>query len=81
MDELRNEVKIAVLEEQIRGLREQHKSQSEILNSAISQIDVKLDGVIQYQAKQSGVYKVLIACAAIIGAALDKILAWGIDRV
>jgi hypothetical protein len=69
-----NEVKIAVMEEQIRGLREQHKVHSLETKRDIGELSKKVDNLITIMNKGKGAYAVAIVIAGAVGVAAYAII-------
>lgn len=80
MDSLENTVKIAVLEEQIKGIREQQASHAKDTRERFDVMDNKLDELLEALNKGKGAYAMLFLLSGAIGAAFIKlagnILAW-----
>ena len=66
-------VKLAVLDEQIKGLREQHKSHAIEMKLEVKEINKKMDSVLAYK-NQQGVVAVLATVMGIVGGLLGKFL-------
>ena len=72
MNEHENAIKIAVLNEQILGLREQQKAHSDTTNRRFDSIDAKLETLMATLNKGKGAYAVLFLLSGLIGAAFFK---------
>lgn len=66
-------VKIAVIEEQISGLREQHKSHSESTNKRLDKIDCTLGDLCNTLNRGKGAYAMFIAISGVLGALILKV--------
>lgn len=80
MDEAKNAVEIAVLREQINGLREQHKAHAQATASQFDRLGEKVDELIAIMNKGKGAYAVSIMVAGIISAALVKAVTYIVGR-
>lgn len=67
-----NRVEIAVLKEQISGLREQHRAHSESTSKRFDGVESKIDQLLEGFNKSRGIGIALVIAAGIIGAALSK---------
>ena len=72
MKEQEHAIRIAVLEEQIRGMREQQKSHNTATQHRFDELDDKVDQLIAVMNRGKGAYAVSLALAGVIGAALIK---------
>ncbi len=72
MKEQEHAIRIAVLEEQIRGMREQQKSHNASTQSRFDELDDKVDQLIAVMNRGKGAYAASLALAGVIGAALIK---------
>lgn len=72
MTEQEHAVRIAVLEEQIRGVREQQRSHNEVTQRRFDGLDSKVDQLIAIMNRGKGAYAVSLALAGIIGAVIIK---------
>jgi len=73
-----NDIKIAVLEEQIRGLREQNKAQFDAIRVDLGALSTKMEGVLTFMNQNKGGMKVILACGGVagaIGAGVTKLIA------
>lgn len=68
------EIKVAVLEEQIRGLREQHKAQNEAQAARLASIEADLKTLVAAFQKGKGAYAVAVIIAGLLGAAVAKLI-------
>lgn len=74
-DKPQNDVRIAVLEEQIKGLREQQKAHADETRSALNGISHKIEALSETMNKGKGAFAVSILLAGIIGGAATKAIA------
>jgi hypothetical protein len=72
-DKMENAVKIAVLEEQIKGIREQQSSHAKDTRERFDDVANKLDELITMMNKGKGAYAVLFLLSGAIGAAVIKV--------
>lgn len=72
MIEQENAIKIAVVQEQIIGLREQQKAHSDATSRRFDSIDEKLETLMATLNKGKGAYAVLFLLSGLIGAAFFK---------
>ncbi len=72
MTEQQHAIRIAVLEEQIRGIREQQKSHNASTQSRFDELDDKVDQLIAVMNRGRGAYAASLALAGVIGAVLVK---------
>jgi hypothetical protein len=68
MDEQDNAVKIAVVEEQIKGLREQQSAHNSTTQNRFNVIEAKLDELFAVMNRGRGAYIASVAIAGAIGA-------------
>lgn len=73
MDEHANTVKIAVLEEQIKGIREQQAAHAKDTRERFDDVGHKLDELLAAFNKGKGAYAVLFILSGAIGAAVIKV--------
>lgn len=66
-------IRIAVLEEQIRGIREQQKSHNRETQSRFDELDDKVDQLIAVMNRGKGAYAASLALAGMIGAVMLKL--------
>ena len=69
-----NRVEIAVLKEQISGLREQHRAHSESTSRRFDGVEGKIDQLLEGFNKSKGIGIALVIASGIIGAGLSKIV-------
>ena len=79
MTEHEHSVKIAVLEEQMKGIREQLKAHNESTQKRFDVMGEKLDELLTASNKGKGAYAVLFVLSGAIGAAVIKIAALAIS--
>lgn len=72
MDPMENAVKIAVLEEQIKGIREQAATHARDTRERFDSVDEKLEVLVATLNKGKGAYAVLFILSGMIGAAVIK---------
>lgn len=72
-DELQNALKIAVIEEQILGLREQQRAHNETTQKRLDRMEKKLDELTAIMNRGRGAYAASMALAGIIGAFLIQL--------
>lgn len=70
---MENTVKIAVLEEQIKGVREQQSAHAKDTRERFDVMDSKLDELLAMLNKGKGAYAVLFLLSGAIGAAVIKV--------
>jgi hypothetical protein len=79
-DNMANSIKIAVLEEQVKGIREQQSAHAKDTRERFDVMDSKLDELLVVLNKGKGAYAVLFLMSGVIGAAVIKlggtILGW-----
>lgn len=73
MNEVENTVKIAVLEEQIRGIREQQAAHAKDTRERFDDVESKLDELLTVLNKGRGAYAVLFLLSGAIGAMFIKL--------
>lgn len=82
-----NAIKVAVAEEQIKGLREQHKSLAEAtnkrldgientVNKRLDRIELSVKDILGTLNKSKGAYAVLIAASGAVSAAILYIISF-----
>lgn len=71
--ELENTVKIAVVEEQIRGIREQQAAHAKDTRERFDDLESKIDELLAMLNKGRGAYAVLFLLSGAIGAVLIKL--------
>lgn len=74
--EQENAVRIAVVEEQIRGLREQAKVHADQTQIRFDRLEGKVDTLVGVMNRGRGAYAASLAIAGIIGAAVLKAIDW-----
>lgn len=67
---MNNEVKIAVLEEQIRGVRDQQKTHNETTQRRFDELDEKVDELVAALNRGKGAYAASLLLAGSLGAGL-----------
>ncbi len=72
--EQQNSVKIAVIEEQISGLREQQRAHNANAQSRFDSMERKLDELTAIMNRGKGAYAASMALAAAIGAILIQLM-------
>lgn len=75
-EEVSNSVKIAVLEEQIRGLREQQKIHAEATHKSLINLTEKIDRLFEVMNRGKGAFAASVALAGVFGAAVTKTIAF-----
>ncbi len=79
-DNMANSIKIAVLEEQVKDIREQQSAHAKDTRERFDVMDSKLDELLAMLNKGKGAYAVMFLLSGAIGAAVIKIgsmfLAW-----
>jgi hypothetical protein len=78
-DEHENSVKIAVLQEQILGLREQQKAHNESTQGKFAIIESKIDSILSTVNHGRGAYVASLAVLGTVGAAALGIISWIIN--
>ncbi len=73
-NKLENEIKIAVLEEQIRGLREQQKAHSERTETLFKELFTQNYEIFESLNKGKGAFAFAVIFAGIIGATTVKFI-------
>ena len=76
-----NAVKIAVLDEQIKGLREQASAHNSSTISRLNHIEEKLDDLTAIMNRGKGAYAASLAIAGSIGAAVITALGYIYDHL
>lgn len=74
--EVENAVKIAVIEEQIKGVREQNTAQAIAANLRFDSMEKKIDDLTNIMNRGKGAYAASVAFAASIGAVVMLVLSW-----
>lgn len=74
MDEQQNALKIAVIEEQIGGLREQQRAHNAVTQTRFDRTDKKLDELTAVINRGKGAYAASLVIAGIVGGFLIKLL-------
>lgn len=72
-------VKIAVIEEQILGLREQQKAHNDSTQKRFDGMEGKLDDLTAIMNRGRGAYAASMAFAGAIGALLISLITWASD--
>ena len=72
-DDMANTVKIAVLEEQMKGIREQQAAHAKDTRERFDHMESKLDELLTMMNKGKGAYAVLFLLSGMIGAAIIKV--------
>lgn len=72
-EHMENTVKIAVLEEQVKGIREQQYAHAKDTRERFDVMDGKLDELLSMLNKGKGAYAVLFLLSGAIGAAVIKL--------
>lgn len=63
-----NDVEIAVLKEQIKGIRDQNKAQFEAIREEIGSLRGDMKNVLNFMNQNKGGLRVLLACGGVAGA-------------
>jgi hypothetical protein len=71
-DSITNTVEIAVVKEQIKGIREQQAAHAKDTRDRFDHIDAKLEVLVATLNKGKGAYAVLFLISGLIGAAVIK---------
>ena len=79
MDDQANAIKIAVIAEQISGLREQQKAHNVSTQTRFDGMEKKLDDLTAIMNRGKGAYAASMAFAGAIGAVLMSVIAWASD--
>lgn len=74
--EAQNAVKIAVLEEQIRGVREQQKAHNDSTQRRFDELGEKLDDLTAIMNRGKGAYAASMIFAGAIGATVLAVFGW-----
>lgn len=69
-----NDIKIAVLEEKISGIREQQKAHAEKTDQSFKVVFTKLEDVLESMNKGKGVFAASLFFAGVIGGAVSKLM-------
>lgn len=72
MDDHQNAIEIAVIKEQISGLREQHRNHAETTKKQFDALGGKVDELLAAFNRGKGAYAASIALAGLIGAVIIK---------
>lgn len=72
MNEHQHAIRIAVVEEQIRGIREQQQSHNKATQHRFDGLEEKVDQLIAVMNRGRGAYAASLALAGIIGAVIVK---------
>ena len=75
------EVKVAVVEEQIKGLRAQHKAQSDRINARLLELETSITDLLALMNKGKGAYALMVMISAGLGAVLIKVISYIFARV
>jgi len=81
MEEHKNAVEIAVLKEQITGLREQAKSHAESTKDEFTKINAKVDEIITLMNKGKGAYAASLMFAGVVGSAVMAGVTWFLGKI
>lgn len=81
MDQHKNTIEIAVVKEQISGLREQAKSHADNTKEQFDKLGEKVDDLIALMNKGKGAYAASLMFAGTVGAALVSAVSWIISRI
>ena len=76
-----NTIKIAVLEEQVGGLREQQKAHATATEKRFDAVDEKLEILVATLNKGKGAYGVLFLISGFIGAAIIQGASWVLSKL
>lgn len=79
MNETDNAIKIAVVEEQIKGLREQQTAHNLSTQNRFDSLSKKLDDLTAIMNRGRGAYAASMIFAGAIGAALLALLSWALS--
>ena len=74
MIEQENRLHIAVLQEQISGLREQQRAHQQLIQSRFDQLDAKVNDLVAIMNRGKGAYAASMALVTGIGAVLIEII-------
>lgn len=75
-----NETRIAVLESELKGLREQHKYHAESTNKKIDGLAEKVDGLCTVMNRGKGAFAVSMAIATLVGGTVISMIIRIIDK-
>lgn len=75
-----HDVKIAVLEEQMRGIREQNKAQYDNLQSMLRKLFSEMDELKEAMNKGKGVFAASLTFAGLVGGAVSIALQWVLSK-
>lgn len=70
------DIKIAVLETQFSGLREQHKAHAEAMEKQFSALSEKIDELTAIMNQGKGAYAASMLLAGVIGGAIMAAIEW-----
>lgn len=76
-----NRVEIAVLKEQISGLREQHRAHNESTQKRFDTLEEKVDSLVAVMNRGRGAYAASMVLAGVIGAVILKYVAWALGAI
>ena len=79
MPDAANAIKIAVLEEQLSGLREQQKAHNDLTQSRFDKLTQKIDDLTAIMNRGKGAYAASMAFAGAIGAVIMSVIAWAAE--
>lgn len=74
------DIKIAVLEEQVRGIREQNKAQFDSIQNMLTKLFREMDELKEAMNKGKGVFAASLTFAGVIGGAVSIALQWLLSR-
>lgn len=72
MDEQRNALDIAVMREQISGLREQQRAHNQATQRRFDHMEVKIDELVGVMNRGRGAYAASLVLAGVVGGCLLK---------
>jgi hypothetical protein len=75
MEEQQNAIKIAVIEEQIGGLREQQRAHNAVTQTRFDRMEKKLDDLTAIINRGKGAYAASLMLAGLIGGFILKLVA------
>ena len=75
-----NDIKIAVLEEQIKGLREQHKAHSDQTRELLTRLFDEMDALKEAMNKGKGVFAASLTIAGVLGGIISTVVQWVTNR-
>ena len=79
MQENDNAVKIAVLEEQIKGVREQQRAHNDSTQKRFDELNVKLDELTAIMNRGKGAYTASLVLAGAIGATILAVIGYAAE--